>query len=411
MKTCRAPDDDDPWQHDQRVAMVVLLAGVSCALHIGKLPVAVPVFKSALGLTLLQAGFLLSLVQLAGMSLGLFVGLVADRVGARRVMLAGLVLLAAGSVLGALARDVPMLLVSRAIEGLGFLWSVLPAPALLRQEVRRPRQLSLALGWWGAYMPMGTALALLAGGGLIGIIGWRAMWVALALVSLSAALALRAWVPARSWPTMPVEPVQAWWPRLWRTLSAPGPWAVALAFFLYSSQWMAVIGFLPTIYQQAGHSGWVLGALTALAAGINMSGNIAAGRLLARDAAPHHLLMAGYLAMGVGGWMAFEADRFALQYLGVLLFSALGGLIPGTLFGIAVRLAPGADTVSTSVGWMQQWSASGQFVGPPIVAALVVLTGGWSSSWWFTMSCCAAGGGVALWVAHLWSGRPGAERS
>ncbi len=47
----------------------------ACArLHVGKLPPAIPVLRDALGVTLLQAGFLLSLVQLAGMTLGLAVG-------------------------------------------------------------------------------------------------------------------------------------------------------------------------------------------------------------------------------------------------------------------------------------------------------------------------------------------------
>ncbi|MDO9201470.1 MAG: MFS transporter, partial [Hydrogenophaga sp.] len=57
------------------MAALVVAVGVTCALHVGKLPVAIPVLRGSLGLTLLQAGFLLSLVQLAGMTLGLLVGL------------------------------------------------------------------------------------------------------------------------------------------------------------------------------------------------------------------------------------------------------------------------------------------------------------------------------------------------
>ena len=47
-------------------ALLVILAGVVAALHIGKLPPAIPVLRDALGLTLVQAGFLLSLVQRTG---------------------------------------------------------------------------------------------------------------------------------------------------------------------------------------------------------------------------------------------------------------------------------------------------------------------------------------------------------
>lgn len=36
--------------------------------------------------------------------------------------------------------------------------------------------------------------------------------------------------------------------RLRATLGSAGPWRVAITFSMYSSQWLAVIGFLPSIY-------------------------------------------------------------------------------------------------------------------------------------------------------------------
>ncbi|MBE0547818.1 MAG: MFS transporter, partial [Rubrivivax sp.] len=146
-------------------ALLVIAAGVCAALHIGKLPPAITTLGEALGLTLVQAGFLLSLVQAAGMTLGLAFGAVADGLGLRRSMITGLCLLAAASALGGAATAVPALMVLRAVEGLGFLLVVLPAPALVRQLVA-PERVHPMLGLWGAYMPFATALALLAGPGL-----------------------------------------------------------------------------------------------------------------------------------------------------------------------------------------------------------------------------------------------------
>jgi MFS family permease len=80
-----------------------------------------------------------------------------------------------------------------------------------------------------------------------------------------------------------------------------------------------------------------------------------------------------------------------LRYLGVLLFSMVGGMIPGTLFSLAVRLAPSDSTVSTTVGWMQQWSAFGQFAGPPLVAWVAGRMGGWQWTWVVTGLCSLAG--------------------
>ncbi|MDM7941086.1 MAG: MFS transporter [Hydrogenophaga sp.] len=391
----------------RRTAVVVFAVGVTCALHIGKLPVAIPVLRDALSLTLVQAGFLLSLVQLAGMTLGLAVGLMADRLGPRRVMLTGLLLLSAGSAMGALAPGTPLLLLSRVVEGVGFLLAVLPAPGLLRRRVLHAPTLSRALGWWGAYMPLGTALALLMGGALMGQVGWRGAWVALSVLSLcSAVLLARSVAPDALSVAAKSLPAAAWGQRLKRTLAAPAPWWVALAFLLYSGQWLAVIGFLPTIYAQAGHVAAAVGGLSALAAGINMAGNIGAGRLLARGVRPGVLLAWGFGAMGLGSVIAFGASGHPVaQYLAVLVFSGVGGLIPGTLFSLAVVLAPGEDTVSTTVGWMQQFSALGQFTGPPLVAWVATQAGGWQSTWWVTGASSLLGLLLAGRLQAVWRRR------
>ena len=70
-------------------AYVLIFSGVVAALQIGKLPPALPEISQALGMTLTQSGFLLSFIQLAGMSLALAVGMSADTFGAKRSMLLG----------------------------------------------------------------------------------------------------------------------------------------------------------------------------------------------------------------------------------------------------------------------------------------------------------------------------------
>jgi predicted MFS family arabinose efflux permease len=299
------------------------------------------------------------------------------------------------------------LLALRAIEGLGFLLVALPAPALIRRLVP-PAQLPGMLGVGGAYMPTGTALALLVGPLFIPAWGWSAWWGLFAGVSLAMAAALLRVVPAD-----PVadHPSQAHgvgldlglgaWQRLRSTLGARGPWLVALTFGMYSGQWLAVVGFLPSIYAAAGVSGALLGVLTALAAAVNIAGNMASGRLLQRGWAPRTTLWLGFGAMALGSTVAFAVFTDGqpwLRYAGVLVFSGLGGLVPGTLFSLAVRLAPGEQQVATTVGWVQQLSALGQFVGPPVVAAVAARAGGWQLTPLVTVGCCGVGA-VLAWLA------------
>jgi CP family cyanate transporter-like MFS transporter len=425
--------------------LAVVAAGVSVALHLGKLPPAVPALQAELGLTLVEAGFMLSLVQLAGMTLGLAVGLTADRLGLRRSMLIGLAIVTLASVLGGqVGRAAPphavgWLLVLRALEGVGFLMAVMPAPGLIR-ALAPPGAEKAALGLWGAYMPLGVALALLCGPALIARTGWPGWWWALSLLSTASALWVVAAVPSdrKRVPALAatgaagagtaaglrpgvgaetgagagagagarpgVGADAGWAGRLQATLGAAGPWIVSLAFAVYSSQWMAVIGFLPAIYAEAGVPSRWSAVLTALAAAMNIVGNIMGGRWLQRGATPARLLRWGFGTMALGSLMAFAqwgqgaaavALPAGLRYAAVCAFSLAGGMVPATLFMLAVRLAPGASTVSTTVGMMQQASAFGQFIAPPLVAWIAHRAGGWQWTWVVTLACSLAGMALA----------------
>lgn len=396
-------------------ALLVVLGGISAALHVGKLPPALPVLQQALGISLVQAGFLLSLVQLAGMALGLVAGLMADALGSRRTMVAGLVMLAAASALGAMATHAAALLALRACEGMGFLLASVPAPGLIRRLVPDAR-LKTMLGWWGTYMPLGTAAALLAGPAVIAAGGWRLWWWLLGLMSLVMGLWLWRSLPAncneaRLGATAGIAQ------RVRETLTSRGPWLAALVFATYSAQWLAVVGFLPSIYAQAGLEAAWAAVATALAAGVNMVGNVVSGRLLQQGARPQTLLYAGLLAMALGAMLAFAPWWNALpplaaavvRYTGVLLFSTLGGMVPGTLFSLAMHLAPSERTLSTTVGWMQQWSSTGQFFGPPLVAWFASISGGWDWIWLVTGASALAGMALVAMLSGLLHGP--AERS
>jgi CP family cyanate transporter-like MFS transporter len=275
---------------------------------------------------------------------------------------------------------------------------VLPVPSLIRQLVP-PSRLALHLGLWGTYMATGTSLVLAGGPVLMAVVGWQGLWGMLAVVSLAVAGWLLRRVPsdaarraaaatAATAPANAAAPARVQWSaRLRDTLTSWGPWRVAITFSMYSSQWLAVIGFLPSIYAQAGLSGQLAGLLTAFACLVNVIGNVAAGRLLHRGVCARHLLYAGFLAMAVTTFVAFSpltAEAPVARYLAVVIFSAVGGLIPATLFALAVHVAPNEHTVSTTVGWMQQCSSTGQFLGPPLVAWVAGVAGGWQWTWVIT---------------------------
>ena len=369
-------------------AALVVAAGIVAAMHVGKVVPAIPVLQAQLGLTLVQAGWLLSLSQMAGMLTAVLIGMVADSIGLRRSLLTGLTLLGLLSLLTGLATSAPQLLVMRTIEGAAILMVIVPGPALLRTLVD-PAHLSSAMGFWGTFMPTGTAAALFLGPPLMTHAGWATWWTTLGGLAL-----LMAAVFAWGTPQGASRAFQLDSRRLiavWRT---PQVWRVALAFACYSGQWLVVIGFLPTLLQGGGTSAGAAGTLAAIASAANIVGNLMGGRLLQRGVPSQKVLTIGFGAMAIGAFVVFATPPttpVAIKLAAVLVFSGVGGMIPGSLFSLAVKAAPSDDTASTALGWTTQMSMLGQFCMPPVVAALATAHGGWELSWLVTGWLCFIG--------------------
>jgi len=373
-----------PWP---RIA-VLLCAGVAVALHGGKVPGAIALLRHDLGLGLTAAGWVVSIFNLVAAGAGFALGLLADRVGQARAALAGLLLTAAASAAGAGAANPAWLLASRAVEGLGFMLVAVSVPFLIAGAAA-PQDRRVALGLWGANVPLGIGAMLLLGAPLLDRIGWRGLWLLGAALAAAAAAAL-----CRSTRGVPVtrRPRGAAPLAQIRRLAAHrGPLLLAATFALYAGQYLAVIGFLPLILTEVdGLPGSAAAALGAVAVLGNVLGNAGAGFALRRGIGADRLLIGASAAMAAGAALVFAQDAGPVAHVGgAIAFSAVGGLIPGTLFAVAPERSPAPELLSGVNGLMMQGSALGQFVLPPGVAAIAASHGGWTAAAAATTSAAA----------------------
>ncbi len=358
-------------------AAIVILSGVIAASHLGKVPPAIEALRGDLQISLVQAGFLLSLMQFAGMTIGLLVGLYCDRLGARRSLLCGQFILLLASLAGAFASSAGALLLLRGAEGVGLLMVVLPTPGLLRRTVAA-EHLPLHMGLWGCYVALGTALAFFIGPVVIDACGWRCWWLVPAGASALAIMLL-----ARGLPREAAAPHR----EARRLVISADALLVGLAFALYAGQWLAVVGFAPSLFADRHATPMLSGSLSALIALANILGSLAAAAVLHRGGRLGPLLVTGYAGMTLMAFAAFSpllAASPAQQYLAILLFSAFGGLLPGCLFLLAVRSAPDEGLIASTVGQVQQMTSLGMCLLPPLVAKASALAGGWQATWWIS---------------------------
>ena len=353
----------------------IICAGFMAAMHIGKLPPAVAVLTSEMGITLVQAGFLLSLVQCAGMLCALALGSSIAHIGFKRCILIGLFLLVLGSSLGALAPSIAVLMGSRVIEGFGFLLITLTAPAFIHELVP-PAQLQTKIGLWSSYMGTGFGLSLLCAPFIIHYLSWQALWLGLAGLSVMLWLAVWRWIPDVAGRTQSHRAL----PLIKATLKHPPAWGLACLFALYTGQWFSLVGFLPTIYQQHQISVSHTGFLTASIALVNAVGTFGCGILLQRGFRPQYLIQFGFAVMlfTAASFFIFQNSlAFSYQFVLVFYFSLFGGFVAASIFSQAIHFSIHAAAISMTVGLVLQLSATSQFFMPPLIASIVSTTQSW----------------------------------
>lgn len=375
---------------------VVVASGVVAALQVGKGAIALPALRAEFGLGLEAAGWIMSVFALLGVVGGIPAGAAVARFGDRRLLALGLAALGLGSVVGSMAGSFPLLLGTRVLEGLGFLLVVVAAPALLQRIVAAPDR-DLAFGIWSAFMPAGMAIALLLGASLA---GWRPFWLANAILAgafvLLLLLAVRAQAggnDALSWREIGRDAVL--------TATSRGPLLLASAFVLYSLLYFALASFLPVLLmERMGVAVAAAGALSAVAVGANVLGNLAAGLLLGRGTARWALIATAAAVMTAAGIAVFAVPLPpTVVFLLCVVFSGVGGLLPATVLGAAALVAPKPGLGPMTLGLTMQGSNLGQVIGPVAVGGVVDAAG-----WPAAAVPVAVAGVLALVVATLLRG-------
>jgi MFS family permease len=122
----------------------------------------------------------------AGAMLGF--GMVGDEFGRKRVMVIGIVIFLAGSVLSALAPNVGVLIAGRAVMGFGAAASEPGTLSMIRHVYTDARERAWAIGVWTSVTGVALAMGPVIGGALVGEWDWRAIfWFNLVVGALALA--------------------------------------------------------------------------------------------------------------------------------------------------------------------------------------------------------------------------------
>jgi MFS family permease len=319
------------------------------------------------GVTPLTLGLALGIYGLTQALLQLPFGLASDRIGRKPVIVAGLLIFAAGSVLAALADDIGWVIAGRAMQGAGAIGAVINAllADLTRETVRTAAMAVLGIGIGACFL-----LAMVLGPVLHAWISVPGIFWLTAALGLLCIVVLLAWVPQAPPLTLSDEPHS--WRELLRVLSSPELLRLDGGIFVLHAILTSLFVALPLALRDAGLAGpqhWqvylpvMLLSIVLLLPLLQFSGRegglkpvflgcvlLLAGALLGLALVPPHIgVLAVLLLLFFAGFNLLEASLpslvsrsapaghrgaalgvySSLQFLGTFCGGALGGLVLG----------------------------------------------------------------------------------
>jgi MFS family permease len=366
-------------------------AGVICSFQIAKAAIAVPLLREDLGLSLSFASWVVSAYAAIGALAGLAIGVVITRMDSRVVAICGLLLMGAASCAGAAAPNGTMLIVSRLVEGCGFIPVVLAMPNLLR-VISADKDHDVVMSTWASYVPIGMVTIMLTGPWLAAD-GWRVLWLGNGLLAIAYAGVIALVAPKVRTVAMQGNALES----AREVLRKPGPLLLAGSFCLYAFHYHAIVGLMPTLLiDRMGLSIKAAGALAALTVVANAIGNLSAGWLMRFGLRLWLLIAVCFVVMAAMSLGIFATGMPVAFVAGFACVSVgMSGVIPGAIFAGAPRYTPRPELLAITLGVIVQASNAGQFLGPATLGGWADRFG-WSSAPAIFITMAGVGIAIAL---------------
>jgi sugar porter (SP) family MFS transporter len=158
-----------------RISSIAGLGGVLYGYDMGIIAAAAIFVKRSFALSTLMEELVVSIVLIGAMVGAIVGGMVADRIGRRATLVWAAGIFIVGSLLAPLSTGVVILIVARAIIGIGIGFTSVTAPVYV-SELAPPQSRGMLIGLYQFALTLGIALANLVGYGLATQQAWRLMF-------------------------------------------------------------------------------------------------------------------------------------------------------------------------------------------------------------------------------------------
>lgn len=357
-----APPSGYRW----KILAMAYACQISFALVFQSIPPLLRLVVSEFELTHAQAGLLMSLFALPGIFISIPGGIISDRYGVKRVAVASMLFMIAGTFTLGVSGSFSMALLGRALSGIGAMILSIIMPQVLSSWFR-PRELSLAMGIFNTGMPLGTFVSF----NLLGSIGLSSGWrtsVLLTTVASGISLALFLFIFREVGHGVEADGRPQGTSRIGASI-----WLVGLAWMFFNAAFVAFLTFAQDFFVTVGYDVSYASFLTSLIALISLPMSPLVGYAIGRFGRENAFIAVGGLAMAA---LLFLMPNGADPLLLLVLIGMSGSLVPPPIFSLPSKLVD-PRRFGISFGIISTCLNVGVLAGPYLVGLTKDLTGGY----------------------------------
>ncbi|VWC58520.1 MFS transporter [Burkholderia lata] len=370
--------------HPRLVQTAACLGFAVVLIDVSVVNVALDALRTAFGAVLTDLQWVVNAYALVFAATLLMAGALGDRLGAKRMFIAGYAIFTLASIGCGMAHSMGALIAWRLVQGIGASLLVPNSLAVLRLAFDDAAARSRAIGWWGAGGGIALAAGPLAGGLLIAAVGWRSIF----LVNVPVGI-VGIWM---TWRFAPDTKVQCG-----RRLDLPAQLtgAFALAALTFASTEISALGWRSPVIASAFASCVALGIVFVRLEARNPHAMLPAA--LRQDRIVRSSIVIGAIANLVFYGIVFTLSllfqsvwhmtpvRTGVEFLPMMGVLMVMSIVAGRLTGrLGARTLATAGLSVSAVGYLAMW---------PAIAA--------QSSGWLALPMLLAGSGIALTIPTI----------
>jgi MFS family permease len=361
------------------LAVAMLLFGTAIATIQFKVPVVMGDIMENMSMDANSASWLMSIFTFVGIILAVPTGALAKKFGPKTMMLIAAVIIAAGSLLGAFAGNGMTLIVSRAIEGVAFIFVTICGPLAVQKYVA-PEKIGSATGIWALWVCLGSVIGGVLTPTLYAATGFAGVWIVYAAAAVVFAVVVAVVVknPGKALEEAAEAPKEE--KANYGELVKPNILLFLLVFLLFNMTLMAVLGFAPTFMQQQGVDPTLSGFISTLPMLLAVISSPLFGALSDKLGRCKPLYLIAMLVMGPCT-LILLTQTGPLMWAGAIVMGLVGLGCPVMCLTSYINVLGRPELMSIGMGFLMLIQSLGQFLGTWLVPLLL---GADMSSWMLT---------------------------